>query len=165
MSPEKAVEVGAASTNRMLKALAASCPHLRTLALSDAHRYCSESLHFPCLAASSSLETICKPFLELRRLVIFDSARDAQAMSTLISMCPKLQQLEIKDVYRFQKGYPKVVPGCFLLQSETLEVLYVWIPSSDVTLKYRLYFKAVQTRTAEESSGGYRDCCTQSEGP
>lgn len=145
LSLERAVQLGLHSTNQMLKALAASCPHLRTLALGDAHH----ALQFPCLAASLGLDAVYKPFLELRSLIIQDSVRDSQAMSTLVSLCPKLQQLEIKDVYRFEAGYPRVAPGCFIIQSETLEVLDVWIPSRDVTLEIRtpkLYKLALKNR-------------------
>lgn len=137
ISPERADELGANLTNRIFKGLAASCPQLRTLALNDGHLCRYDSLHFLCLAASSGLETVCKPFVELRRLIVQESAREIQAISTLISMCPKLQQLDIKEVYRFGSGYPKVVPGCLLLQSASLEVLDVWVPSGDVMLDIR----------------------------
>lgn len=129
-------EIGAASTNRMFKALAASCPRLRTLAIGDCNMNFSHSLRFLCLAASSGLERKCRPFSQLRRLVIQDSARDVRAISNLIGMCPKLQHLEIEDFYRYEKDRPKV-PGCFLVQSESLEALDIWFPSRDVLLDIR----------------------------
>lgn len=144
---EEAASFGAEPSNHMLKALAGYCPQLKSLALGIQHFEPNGYLHYPWLVADSSLASVSRPqFLQLKRLNIHGSAQDAQAVSTLISMCPALQQLMI---YHW-KPLPDVGggPDCLRLESESLEVLDVVLSCTLLDIRTpNLYKLALKTES------------------
>lgn len=121
MGVKMAVNAEAAS-NRLLEALAATCPRLSVLALGHSYR---SPLRFPVLA--SSLGFGCKPFLGLRRLCIHEDVQfdlDGQGLTSLLSLCPNLLKLELERGLYYETQ-PPTNPIHLLIESDTLEFLKV----------------------------------------
>lgn len=115
-----------AASRRLLEALAENCPRLSVLALGTGND--SSSVRFPLLTPNLS----CKPFGQLRRLrlhYVAQDASDSQGLMSLLTLCPNLLQLEL-DYARLDSEYLR-------LESDSLEVLNVGFPRSELTLDIR----------------------------